>query len=100
MSYRSTPYRLFTICAVILLIAGGIQAQSSRPRRVKSAPAKPAEDPLLRPEPAPSTTTKRNANAPLLDVQPVKPVASSPAPANNTGTGPANNTAVASSSTT
>jgi tetratricopeptide (TPR) repeat protein len=99
MNYRSTPYRLFTICAAILLIAGGIQAQSSRPRRVKSSQAKPAEDPLLRPEPTPSSTAKRNPNAPLLDVQPVKPVANSPAPANDTGTRPANNSAVASSST-
>jgi tetratricopeptide (TPR) repeat protein len=49
------------------------QAQTSRPRRAKPAP-KPAEEPLLKPEPAPSPTARRNTNAPLLDVQPVKPV--------------------------
>lgn len=55
------------------MFVGGIQAQSSRPRRVKPA-SKPAEDPLLRPEPTPSPTARRNPNAPLLDVQPVTPV--------------------------
>lgn len=55
-------------------------AQSSRPRRVKP-PAKPAEDPLLRPEPKPSPTARNNANQPLLDVRPVKPVV------NTVGTG-------------
>ena len=48
-------------------------------RRVKQAPKttaeKPAADPLLRPEPAPSPTARRSdPNAPLLDVQPVQPV--------------------------
>jgi tetratricopeptide (TPR) repeat protein len=82
MKYRSTPYRLFTLCAGLLLLAGGIQAQSSRPRRVKASPAKPAEEPLLRPEPAPSPTARRNSNAPLLDVQPVKPVVNTVASGN------------------
>jgi len=50
-------------------------AQSSRPRRVKpQTTAKPAEEPLLRPEPKPSPTAKNNSNRPLIDVQPVKPV--------------------------
>ncbi len=74
MTYRFTLHRLLSLCAATLFIAGAIQAQSSRPRRVKQQPAKPAEDPLLRPEPTPSPTARRNANAPLLDVQPVKPV--------------------------
>jgi tetratricopeptide (TPR) repeat protein len=74
MTYRFTLHRLLSLSAAILFVAGAIQAQSSRPRRVKQQPAKPAEDPLLRPEPTPSPTARRNANAPLLDVQPVKPV--------------------------
>jgi tetratricopeptide (TPR) repeat protein len=74
MSDRSTRNRLFALIFAIFLITAGIQAQSSRPRRVKPAPAKPADEPLLKPEPAPSPTARRNANAPLLDVQPVKPV--------------------------
>jgi tetratricopeptide (TPR) repeat protein len=49
---------------------------------VKPQPAsKPAEEPLLRPEPKPSPTAKNNANLPLIDVQPVKPVV------NTVGTG-------------
>lgn len=58
---------------LILLLADSVSAQSSRPRRVRS-PAKPAEEPLLRPEPKPSPTARNNPNAPLIDVQPVKPV--------------------------
>lgn len=61
------------IGALILGLAGLTVAQSSRPRRVK-APAKPAEEPLLRPEPKPSPTAKNNPNAPLITVEPVKPV--------------------------
>ncbi|HZE73541.1 MAG TPA: tetratricopeptide repeat protein [Pyrinomonadaceae bacterium] len=72
--------RLLAICAVILMLIGALQAQSSRPRRVKPA-SKPAEDPLLRPEPTPAPTARRSSNAPLLDVQPVKPVANTVAPA-------------------
>ena len=41
---------------------------------MKPAP-KPAEDPLLRPEPRTTATTKADPNAPLITVQPVKPVA-------------------------
>lgn len=70
---RFTLQHVLSLLAAILLAAVAIQAQSSRPRRVKPAP-KPAEEPLLRPEPAPSPTARRNSNAPLLDVQPVKPV--------------------------
>src|SRR6266403_3649556 len=80
MTSRSIPNRLFAICAVILVVIGGLQAQSSRPRRVKPA-TKPAEDPLLRPEPTPAPTARRSSNVPLLDVQPDKPVANKVAPA-------------------
>ncbi len=62
-----------SIAALTLLLCT-VNAQSSRPRRVRPAPAKPAEEPLLRPEPKPSPTARHNPNVPLLDVQPVKPV--------------------------
>lgn len=65
---------VISIAAVTLLLCS-VNAQSSRPRRVKPAPAKPAEEPLLRPEPKPSPTARNNPNAPLLDVKPVRPVA-------------------------
>ncbi len=58
---------------LVLLFASLASAQSSRPRRVKPSP-KPAEEPLLRPEPKPSPTARNNPNAPLINVQPVKPV--------------------------
>ncbi|HEX3282329.1 MAG TPA: hypothetical protein VHR36_13925, partial [Pyrinomonadaceae bacterium] len=57
-----------------LLIVGAASAQSSRPRRVTKQPLKPAEEPLLRPEPKPSPTARNNSDRPLIDVQPVKPV--------------------------
>jgi tetratricopeptide (TPR) repeat protein len=57
----------------LVVFCGMVVAQSSRPRRVKPA-AKPAEDPLLRPEPKPSPTARNNSNRPLIEVQPVKPV--------------------------
>ena len=56
-------------------------AQTSRPRRVKPQPAKPAEEPLLRPQSQTSSTARTNPNAPLLEVQPVRPVV------NTVGTG-------------
>jgi len=58
---------------LVLLFASLASAQSSRPRRVKPSP-KPAEEPLLRPESKPSPTARNNPNAPLINVQPVKPV--------------------------
>jgi tetratricopeptide (TPR) repeat protein len=64
-----------------VLIVGTAAAQSSRPRRVTKQPLKPAEEPLLRPEPKPSPTARNNADRPLIDVQPVKPVV------NTVGTG-------------
>jgi len=67
-------YRLLTLGLFIALFSGIVAAQSSRPRRVKAAPAKPAEEPLLRPEPKPSPTARNNSNRPLIDVQPMKPV--------------------------
>jgi tetratricopeptide (TPR) repeat protein len=67
--------RIFSIGIVTLVFSGAVGAQSSRPRRVKQPPPKPADEPLLRPESKPTTTAKSSSNAPLLDVQPVKPVA-------------------------
>lgn len=66
--------RTVLIGAAVATLTGTVAAQSSRPRRVKPPPAKPAEEPLLRPEPASSSTARSNPNAPLLDVQPVRPV--------------------------
>lgn len=80
---RSTLFhRFFSAGVVFLLTASSIHAQSTRPRRT-GKPAdkttatvdKPASDPLLRPQPAPTPTTRRSTpNDPLLDVQPVRPV--------------------------
>lgn len=71
--------RFVSIAVLAMALAGLSNAQSSRPRRVKPAPAprpsqKPAEEPLLRPEPKVGTTARSNPNAPLINVQPVKPV--------------------------
>jgi tetratricopeptide (TPR) repeat protein len=57
-----------------LFIFSTAAAQSSRPRRVTKQPLKPADEPLLRPEPKPSPTARNNSDRPLIDVQPVKPV--------------------------
>ena len=65
--------QLMLLTAVVGLLAGIADAQSSRPRRVQQ-PAKPAEEPLLRPEPTPNPTARNSSNRPLIDVQPVKPV--------------------------
>ena len=73
-------YRTLLLSLSLTVSCGIVAAQSSRPRRVKPPP-KPAEEPLLRPEPKPSPTAKNNANVPLIDVQPVKPVV------NTVGTG-------------
>jgi len=68
-------YRLLSLGLSLTALCGIVLAQSSRPRRVKpQTTAKPAEEPLLRPEPKPSPTAKNNSNRPLIDVQPVKPV--------------------------
>ena len=68
-------FRILAVFSAVLIVAVFASAQSSRPRRVKQT-----QDPLLLPRPTP-TPKPRNNNAPLLDVQPVKPVASAPAPA-------------------
>lgn len=66
--------RALSIGTLGLALAGFVSAQSSRPRRVKPAP-KPAEEPLLRPEKtATARSSSSNPNAPLLTVQPVKPI--------------------------
>jgi tetratricopeptide (TPR) repeat protein len=74
-------YRALSLSLSLIVLGGIVFAQSSRPRRVKPQPAKPAEEPLLRPEPKPSPTAKNNSSRPLIDVQPVKPVV------NTVGTG-------------
>jgi tetratricopeptide (TPR) repeat protein len=66
--------RAISIAAVLTMLAAAAAAQSSRPRRVKPQPVKPAEEPLLRPERKTNTTARTNPNAPLLEVSPVKPV--------------------------
>ena len=65
-----------------MLAASVIQAQSTRPRRATkqtkttASAEKPASDPLLRPEPQATPTTRRTSSSDsLLDVQPVRPVA-------------------------
>lgn len=73
-------YRFLSLSLSLVVLCGMVVGQSSRPRRVKPA-TKPAEDPLLRPEPKPSPTARNNANRPLIEVQPVKPVV------NTVGTG-------------
>ncbi len=66
---------LITFCAGLALTIG-VQAQSSRPRRVNPP------DTLLGPEPkSPPATDK---NAPLLDVKPAKPVGNAPASTDTT----------------
>ena len=78
---RPTLVRRFLgVLAVFVLATAVIQAQTTRPRRTgrttqKATPTTPANEPLLRPEPAPSPTARRTSpNDSLLDVQPVKPV--------------------------
>lgn len=73
MNNRSFYYPL-SLCLSVILLCGIAIGQSSRPRRVKPQPAKPTEEPLLRPEPKPSPTARNNSDRPLIEVQPVKPV--------------------------
>jgi len=78
--------RFITVSAIFLLASVAIQAQTTRPRRTNKQPAQttktPADEPLLRPEPQPSPTARRtSSNDSLLDVQPVRPVANTVAPA-------------------
>lgn len=78
--------RFITVSAIFLLANSAILAQTTRPRRTNKQPAQttktPADDPLLRPEPQPSPTARRTSSSDsLLDVQPVRPVANTVAPA-------------------
>jgi len=78
--------RFISAGAIFLLAAAAIQAQTTRPRRTNkqttATTRTPADDPLLRPEPTPSPTARRtSSNDSLLDVQPVRPVANTVAPA-------------------
>ena len=79
-------YRSIIVLALFLLASLSIHAQTTRPRRTNRQPAQttktPADDPLLKPEPQPSPTARRtSSNDSLLDVQPVRPVANTVAPA-------------------
>ena len=80
--------RFISVGAMFLLAVAAIQAQTTRPRRTnkqtttQTTTRTPADDPLLRPEPKPSPTARRtSSNDSLLDVQPVRPVANTVAPA-------------------
>ena len=79
--------RFISAGAIFLLAAAAIHAQTTRPRRTNkqttpTTTRTPANDPLLRPEPTPSPTARRtSSNDSLLDVQPVRPVANTVAPA-------------------
>jgi tetratricopeptide (TPR) repeat protein len=78
--------RFISAGAILLLAVAVIQAQTTRPRRTNkqttATTRTPADDPLLRPEPTPSPTARRtSSNDSLLDVQPVRPVANTVAPA-------------------
>lgn len=86
MCRLSLVQRFIIVGAIFLLVSTAIQAQSTRPRRTNKQPAQttktPADDPLLRPEPQPSPTARKTSpNDSLLDVQPVRPVANTVAPA-------------------
>lgn len=84
--------RLITLAGAVLLMFVTVTAQSTRPRRASKQTAKtttsssdrPASDPLLRPEPASPSARRSDPNSPLLDVQPVKPVVNTVAPADTT----------------
>src|SRR6266446_2578910 len=67
--------RALVVLGLAFLLVPLASAQSTRPRRT----AQPKQDSLLLPQPTP-TPTARKTNSPLLDVQPVKPVADAPAP--------------------
>lgn len=88
----SALFRIISLAAMVSLSTVSIYAQSTRPRRTgrqtpktSSTTEKPAADPLLRPEPTTSPSARRtDPNSPLLDVQPVKPVVNTVAPADTT----------------
>ena len=78
--------RFISAGAIFLLAAAATQAQTTRPRRTNKQPTQttrtPADDPLLRPEPTPAPTARKTSSTDsLLDVQPVRPVANTVAPA-------------------
>ena len=75
MKNRNLPLIALTVCAILSTVVTA-EAQSSRPRRV-SPP-----DTLLGPEPKSPPAT--DANAPLLDVKPAKPVGSAPVSSDTT----------------
>src|SRR5713226_7216842 len=72
------PALIFMTATVVFAVTIGVEAQSSRPRRVSPPPP----DTLLGPEPKSSPATDKNA--PLLDVKPAKPVGNAPASSDTT----------------
>ena len=82
MINRRFQYAL-SLGVLILLLVSLATGQSTRQRRVKP-PAKPADEPLLRPEPKSSPTARNNPDGPLISVQPVKPVVNTSARADTT----------------
>ena len=85
--------RLLSLTGAVLLLFVVATAQTTRPRRASkqtpkptsSSSERPQSDPLLRPEPTSSPNARRtDPNSPLLDVQPVKPVVNTVAPADTT----------------
>jgi tetratricopeptide (TPR) repeat protein len=86
--------RLFSVAAALVLAASIIQAQSTRPRRANTKQGskttatveKSTSDPLLRPAPVATPTTRRTSSSDsLLDVQPVRPVGNTVGGTNTTG---------------
>jgi tetratricopeptide (TPR) repeat protein len=90
MSRSSVIVRFLVISTFLALAAWNLPAQTTRPRRAAKQPQKstasaekPASDPLLRPEPTATPSTRKSSpNDPLLTVQPVNPVANPVASAN------------------
>jgi len=82
ISRLSLIQKFLVVAAALALGTFNLTAQTTRPRRAKSSSQKttasaekPASDPLLRPEPvATPTTRKASSTDSLLDVKPVQPV--------------------------
>jgi tetratricopeptide (TPR) repeat protein len=81
--------QILTVSALFLIAITSLQAQTTRPRRASkqsqkttASAEKPTSDPLLRPEPVQTPSSRKTSpNDPLLTVQPVNPVANTVAPA-------------------
>src|SRR5262245_3812064 len=97
MSRSTLIHQILTVAALFLLTTSSLSAQNTRPRRASkqtqkstASAEKPASDPLLRPEPVQSQTSRKTSpNDPLLTVQPVNPVGN---PVENPVASPVSNT--------